>query len=69
MPALNLPRLSSFVLDRISVYVAIWQNIDLPSILASPAALEAQLEKVQISKSILGLRASTDGQVVYTELG
>ena len=65
------------MLDRISVYVAIWQNIALPSILYGlealpfPADLEAQLEKVQISlgKGILCLCASTTGPLVYTELG
>ena len=36
-----------------------------------PAYLKAQLEKVQLfsGKGILGLRASTAGPVVYTELG
>ena len=73
----NILRLRRLIPDRISVYVAIWQNIALPSILygleALPfsADLEAQLEKVQISlgKGILGLRASTAGPVVYMELG
>ena len=73
----NILRIKRLIPDKIEVYITIWKNVALPCILYGLEALpysevlEDQLEQVQLSlgKSILGLRQSTAGQIVYTELG
>lgn len=60
-----------------TAYTAMWRGVALPAILYGLEALpfdedlEHQLEQVQLAlgKSILGVRQSTAGMVVYTELG
>ena len=73
----NILRLKRIIPDRIDVYLAIWKNVALPSILYGLEALpfsedlEQELEKIQImlGKGILGVRQSTANVVIYTELG
>ena len=73
----NILRVRRLIPDKVDVYLAMWKNVALPSILYGLEALpfssieEEKIEKVQISlgKSILGIRQSTAGPVVYTELG
>ena len=73
----NILRIRRLIPDRVEVYSAMWRNIALPSILCGLEAIpfslthEDQLEQVQLSlgKAILGVRQSTAGVSVCTELG
>ena len=73
----NILRIRRLIPDKIDVYLAMWRNVALPSILYGLEALpfneelEEELEKVQLSlgKSMLGVRQSTAGPLVYAELG
>ena len=73
----NILRIKRLIPDRVDVYLAMWKNIALPSILYGLEAIpfdriqEEKLEQIQISlgKCILGVRDSTANVVVYSELG
>ena len=59
------------------MYLAMWNNVAIPSIIYGLEAFpfdikqEDDLEAIQIAlgRSILGVRHSTPGLVIYTELG
>jgi len=73
----NILRMRRLIPDRIEVYLAMWNNVAIPSIIYGLEAIpfdktqEDDLEAIQITlgRSILGVRHSTPSLVIYTELG
>jgi len=72
----NILRMRRLIPDRIEVYLAMWNNVAIPSIIYGLEAIpfdkkqKDDLEAIQIAlgKSILGVRHSMPGLVIYTEL-
>ena len=73
----NILRMRRLIPDKIEVYLAMWNNVAIPSIIYGLEAIpfdktqEDDLEAIQITlgRSILGVRHSTPSLVIYTELG